>query len=65
LSNGIFKDKTRMHPRASKVRQNGYKRHTAIPSLEKRKQSRRHGGFGGLSPPNKTPSPLKLKYETL
>jgi len=23
------------------------------------------GGFGGLSPPNKAPSPRKLKYETL
>ena len=23
------------------------------------------GGFGGLSPPNKAPSPPKLKYETL
>jgi len=28
-------------------------------------QSRRHGGFGGLSPPNTAPIPPKLKYETL
>jgi len=27
-------------------------------------QSRRHGDFGGLRPPNKAPSPPKLKYET-
>jgi len=27
-------------------------------------QSRRHGGFGGLSPSNKAPSLPKLKYET-
>ena len=28
-------------------------------------QSRRHGGFGGLSPQNTAPSAPKLKYETL
>jgi len=28
-------------------------------------QSHRHGGSGGLSPPNKHPSHPKLKYETL
>jgi len=60
LSNGIFEDETRMHRRASEVRQNSYKCPTAIPSLEKRKQSCCHGFFGGLNPSNKTPSPPKL-----
>jgi len=38
LSNGIFKDEMRMRSRARKVQQNGHKCHTAIPSLERRKQ---------------------------
>jgi len=28
-------------------------------------QSRRYGGFGGLSPPNQSSKPPKLKYEML
>jgi len=28
LSNGVFKDETRMHPRARKLQQNGHKRHS-------------------------------------
>jgi len=35
LSNAIFKDQTRVHLRARKVRQNGHKCHSAVPSLEK------------------------------
>jgi len=38
LSNGIFKDETRMHPRARKKQQNGDKCHAAILLLEQRKQ---------------------------
>jgi len=33
LSNGIFKDETRMHTRAMKVQQNGQKCNAAIPSI--------------------------------
>jgi len=32
LSNDIFKDETRMHPRAMKLQQNGHKCYAAIPS---------------------------------
>jgi len=38
LSNGIFKDQTRVHPRARTVRRNGHKCHAAFPSLEKLKK---------------------------
>jgi len=32
LSNDLFEDETRMHPRAMKVQRNGHKRHATIPS---------------------------------
>jgi len=35
LSNDIFKDETRMNPRARKMQQNGHKCYAAIPSFEK------------------------------
>jgi len=37
LSNGIFKDEGRMHPRAKDVQTNGHKCHATISSLEKQK----------------------------
>jgi len=37
-----------------------------FPTEGPRTQSRRHGGaLVGLAPPNKAPSPSKVKYETL